>query len=68
VVDGFERALYFSSVTYSTVGYGDITATTDWQLFASFEAIIGFILIGWSIAYIIGASTRLGPFRTGEDF
>jgi hypothetical protein len=22
VVDGFERALYFSSVTYSTVGYG----------------------------------------------
>jgi voltage-gated potassium channel Kch len=64
----FATALYFSTVTFSTVGYGDVTATPEWRLFASFEAIDGFILIGWSIAYLISASTRHGPFRIGEHF
>lgn len=68
VVPNFPDALYFSTVTFSTVGYGDIVAPQEWRLFASFEAMTGFILIGWSIAYLIAASTRYGPFRTGEHF
>jgi hypothetical protein len=28
----FEDALYFSTVTYSTLGYGDITLTPAWRL------------------------------------
>ena len=67
-VNGFADALYFSTVTFSTVGYGDITATPEWRMFAALEAIDGFILIGWSIAYLIAASTRHGPFRSGEHF
>jgi hypothetical protein len=68
VVNGFEDALYFSITTFSTVGYGDIRAAHDWRIFASLEGIDGFILIGWSIAYLIAASTRHGPFRIGEHF
>ena len=68
VISGFENALYFSTVTFSTVGYGDITAAPEWRLFAAFEGMDGFILIGWSIAYLIAASTRHGPFRIGEHF
>jgi len=68
VVDGFEASLYFSTVTFSTLGYGDIIAAPEWRLFASFEAIDGLILIGWSIAYLVAASTRHGPFRIGEHF
>ena len=64
----FADALYFSTITFSTVGYGDITPRADWRLFASFEAVNGFILIGWSIAYLTAASTRHGPFRIGEHF
>jgi hypothetical protein len=68
VVNGLEEAVYFSTVTFSTLGYGDITLATDWRVFAALEAMNGFILIGWSIAYLIAASTRHGPFRIGEHF
>jgi len=68
VVDGLEAAVYFSTVTFSTLGYGDITPSPSWRVFAALEAMNGFILIGWSIAYLIAASTRHGPFRIGEHF
>ena len=68
VVDSLEEAVYFSTVTFSTLGYGDITPPPDWRVFAALEAMNGFILIGWSIAYLIAASTRHGPFRIGEHF
>ena|ERR1700687_4280186 len=64
----FQDALYFSTVTFATVGSGDVTVTSSWRLLASLEAIDGFMLIGWSIAYLVAASTRYGPFRAGEHF
>jgi hypothetical protein len=64
----FQDALYFSTVTFSTVGYGDVIVGPQWRLLASLEAINGFILIGWSTAYLVSASTRHGPFRLGEHF
>lgn len=68
VVDDFEPALYFSTLTFSTLRYGDITPLADWRVFAALEAVNGFILIGWSTAYLVAASTRHGPFRIGEHF
>ena len=68
VASGLEGAVYFSTVTFSTLGYGDITPPPGWRVFAALEAMNGFILIGWSIAYLIAASTRHGPFRIGEHF
>jgi len=68
VVDSVEGAVYFSTVTFSTLGYGDITPPPEWRVFAALEAMNGIILIGWSIAYLIAASTRHGPFRIGEHF
>jgi len=67
-VDGLERAVYFSTVTFSTLGYGDITPPAEWRVFAALEAMNGFILIGWSIAYLVAACPRHGPFRIGEHF
>jgi|SRR5579871_4909999 len=64
----FPDALYFSTVTYSTLGYGDIILTPEWRLLGALEAINGFILLGWSTAYLVAASTRHGPFRLGEHF
>ena len=64
----FQDALYFSTVSFSTVGYGDIIVGEKWRLLAALEAINGFILIGWSTAYLVSASTRHGPFRLGEHF
>jgi Ion channel len=68
VVAGLEDAVYFSTVTFATLGYGDIIPPSGWRVFAALEAMNGFILIGWSIAFLIAASTRHGPFRIGEHF
>jgi len=64
----FETALYFSTITFSTVGYGDVVPAHDWRVLAALEGIDGFLLIGWSTAYLIAAGTRVGPFRVGEHF
>tara|TARA_R110000751_G_scaffold271365_2_gene371210 strand:- start:53798 stop:54229 length:432 start_codon:yes stop_codon:yes gene_type:complete len=64
----FENALYFSAITFSTLGYGDSLLKQDWQLLAGLEGISGFLLIGWSTAYLVAASTRLGPFQAGKHF
>jgi hypothetical protein len=63
-----QTALYFSSSTFSTLGYGDVVLDPAWRLFGSLEAVNGLLLIGWSTAYLVAASTRLGPFRLGEHF
>ena len=67
-IEGFEDALYFSTATFATVGAVGVAPHPDWRLLASLEGINGFILIGWSIAYLVAASTRHGPFRYGEHF
>jgi hypothetical protein len=64
----FETALYFSTATFATVGYGDIVASADWRLLTALEGINGFLLIGWSTAYLVAAGIRVGPFRAGEHF
>lgn len=68
VVDSFETALYFSTITFSTVGYGDVVPHPEWRMMAALEGVNGFLLIGWSTAYLIAAGMRVGPFRSGEHF
>ena len=48
--EDFGQALYFSLVTFTTLGYGDITLNSDWNLLSGFEAINGIMLIGWTTA------------------
>jgi hypothetical protein len=63
-----EQALYFSTASFSTIGTGEMTLSPAWRLLGSLEGVNGFILIGWSTAYLVAASTRFGPFRRGEHF
>jgi len=48
--ESFSEAVYFSLVTFTTLGYGDISLTSDWRLLSGLEAINGIMLIGWSTA------------------
>lgn len=43
--------LYFSSVTYTTIGYGDVTPKGASQFMAGMEALTGLILIAWSASF-----------------
>ena len=48
----FESALYLSSVTYTTLGYGDIVLTDSWRLLCGIQAMNGILLFGWSTALL----------------
>ncbi len=61
-----ERALYFSTVTFTTLGYGDITLPPRWQLLSSFEAVNGIILIGVSTAFVFAVIQRLHQSHTSD--
>lgn len=55
----FEDAVYFSTVTFTTVGYGDIVLGKDWRQVAVFEAVNGWIVFGWATALIMAVIQRL---------
>ncbi len=55
----FEQALYFSIVTFTTLGFGDITLNENWRLLASLEAANGIIIFGWSTAIVMAAVQKL---------
>lgn len=63
-----QEALFFSTLSFSTLGAEAISATPQWQLFGSMEGVNGFLLIGWSTAYLIPAWTRYGPFHEDRGF
>lgn len=54
-----EEALYFSTSTFTTVGYGDVLLGKDWRLVSSFQAANGFVLFGWSTAFIFEVMSKL---------
>lgn len=54
-LDGGRRTLldyvYFSSMTYTTVGYGDICPQGPIRFVAAMEALLGLMLITWSASF-----------------
>ena len=54
-----EEAVYFSYVTFTTLGYGDITLSESWRLLSGIEALNGIILIGWTTAMIFAVVQRI---------
>jgi hypothetical protein len=65
----FAAALDLSTAMFSTLGYGGgVTISPGWRQLSALEGINGFILIGWSTAYLVGVATRHGPFRAQEHF
>lgn len=50
-----EKAVYFSTVTFTTLGFGDITLDEEWRLLSSFEAANGLLMFGWSTALVFAA-------------
>ncbi len=47
----FLDSIYFSAATYTTVGWGDLSASGDIRFLAGTEALVGFMLITWSASF-----------------
>jgi Ion channel len=54
-----EAALYFSGVTYTTVGYGDIVLAKPWRLIAPVEGLTGVLMCGLSTGYFFVVVSRI---------
>ena len=55
----FEEAVYFSFVTFTTLGYGEITLSEGWRLLSGIEALNGILLVGWTTAMIFSVVQRI---------
>ncbi len=55
----FEQALYFSTVSYASIGYGDVLMPRDWRILGAIEGAAGIIMLGLSTAFLISLLTQL---------
>ena len=56
-------ALYFSAVTYTTTGYGDIVLPGQWRLVGGVEALTGILMCGWSAAFFFAVVSQTNEAR-----
>jgi len=60
-----QSALYFSAVTYTTTGYGDLVLPAGWRLVGGIEALTGILMCGWSTGFFFAIVNRLYQQKTG---
>jgi hypothetical protein len=54
-----QSALYFSAVTYTTTGYGDLVLPPEWRLFGAIEALTGILMCGWSTGFFFAIVSQM---------
>jgi hypothetical protein len=51
-------AMYFSAVTYTTTGYGDVVLPPPWRIDGAMEALTGILMCGWSTGFFFAVVSR----------
>jgi hypothetical protein len=59
----FEEALYFSTTTFVSLGFGDFVLSPKWRMLSAIEGANGVILIAWSTAFFLTVTSRLDVFE-----
>jgi hypothetical protein len=52
-------AAYFSAVTYTTTGYGDLVLPEEWRLVGGVEALTGILMCGLSTGLFFAVFTKI---------
>jgi hypothetical protein len=56
----FNTSLYFSMITYTTLGYGDVVLRDkEWRLLAGLEALTGSLMVCWSTVILVQVITAI---------
>jgi hypothetical protein len=55
----FPSAAYFSAVTYTTTGYGDLVLPVSWRLVGAVEALTGILMCAWSTGFFLAIFGRM---------
>ena len=62
-----ESSFYFSGVTYTTVGYGDLVLPQEWRLLGPVEALTGILMCGLSTGLFFAVVSKfLAPKSTAR--
>ena len=64
-LQGYEEPIYFALVTYTTLGYGDVTLASDFRIFGAMAAVAGTVSFGLSTAFLVGYFAR--SIGAGQD-
>jgi hypothetical protein len=54
-----QSAFYFSVVTYTTTGYGDLVLPSNWRIVGGVEALTGILMCGASTAFFFTVLSRI---------
>jgi len=64
----FNDYLYFSTSTYSSLGYGDVYPLGGLRIMAGIETVAGLVMIGWSASFTYLAMEKFwglhGPHKS----
>ena len=59
LMQDFSTAMYFSTVTYTTTGYGDVVLPPARRVIGGIEALTGILMCGWSAAFFFAVFIRI---------
>ena len=59
-------AFYFSAVTYTTTGYGDLVLPKEWRLVGGVEALTGILMCGLSTGMFFAVFTKVFSLNRGS--
>lgn len=60
-------ALYFSGVTYATIGYGDLVLPVEWRFLSALEGLAGILMCGLSTAFFFAILSRIHAHRGSDE-
>ncbi|MFN3838032.1 MAG: ion channel [Brevundimonas sp.] len=60
-ISSLRDAVYFSTISYATIGYTDAPILEEWRLLGAIEGVNGTLLMGWSVAFFVTVMTRILP-------
>ncbi len=58
-LNDLETAVYFSTASFTTIGYGDVVLDKRWRLIGAIEGANGLLLFGWSTAFLFSVISRM---------
>ncbi len=60
-------SLYFSGVTYATIGYGDLVLPEGWRLLGPMEGLTGILMCGLSTGLFVAVMAKIFRSKYGVE-
>jgi hypothetical protein len=62
-----QTAFYFSAVTYTTTGYGDLVLPKEWRVVGGVEALTGILMCGLSTGLFFAVFSKVFGLNRGNS-